>query len=504
MATINKKDANAFCFRTRQKVAAYARISMETDTLLHSLSAQVSHYSQMIQANPEWQYAGVYVDEGITGTSTTHRDEFKRLLMDCDAGKIDLILTKSISRFARDTVDCLNAVRHLKDIGIEVFFEREHISTFDGGGELLLTLLAAFAQAESESISANVSWAIRTKFQEGLQNGYKAPYGYYWDGEMYRLIPEQAEVVKSIFQRYLAGETAYSIAKSLTKSGIKGQNGKDFRDFTVKDILSNHDYTGTQLLQRNFMSNHVRKRNNGELPMYAVEEMFEPLISVDEYEQAQRIREKRANEMPPSEITRFSGLVKCGSCGCGISRRSHRRNKNWVCNNRERKGIAYCQTRPIREAELNNAVQSAFGEIDDLDFCKEVRKIVVFNDRVEFHCLQGKVMSIDRQYGGFKFRNGFSGKLFCGLCGTKCGRDTLRRKIAGNTVMVKSWSCSALRSVCPLKRIDEEEIRLASDTLLSKTDSEASFAEKVQRADIFNDRIEFHFKGGEVKTWRRG
>ena len=129
MATINKKDANAFCLRARRKVAAYARISMETDTLLHSLSAQVSHYSQMIQANPEWQYAGVYVDEGITGTSTTHRDEFKRLLMDCDAGKIDLILTKSISRFARDTVDCLNAVRHLKDIGIEVFFEREHIST---------------------------------------------------------------------------------------------------------------------------------------------------------------------------------------------------------------------------------------------------------------------------------------------------------------------------------------------------------------------------------------
>ena len=169
----------------RKRVAAYARVSMETEQLLHSLSAQVSHYSSLIQMNPEWEYAGVYVDEGVTGTSVARRTEFKRLINECDAGKIDIILTKSISRFARDTVDCLNTIRHLKDIGVEVRFEREGISTFTSDGELLLTLLASFAQAESESTAANVRWAIRKGFEEGIPNGHKPPYGYEWDGEKY-------------------------------------------------------------------------------------------------------------------------------------------------------------------------------------------------------------------------------------------------------------------------------------------------------------------------------
>ena len=181
MAKIRRIEPILPIIKTRKRVAAYARVSVETENLHHSLSAQVSHYSTLIQNNPEWEYAGVYADEGITGTSTKRRDEFNRLMGDCDAGKIDLVLVKSISRFARDTVDTLNATRHLKDLGIDVYFERENIHSMSKEGELLLTLLASFAQAESQSISENVKWGIRKRFKLGIPNGNKAPYGYRWN-----------------------------------------------------------------------------------------------------------------------------------------------------------------------------------------------------------------------------------------------------------------------------------------------------------------------------------
>ena len=231
------------------RVAAYARVSV--DTLHHSLAAQVSHYSNLIQKNPAWEYAGVYADEGITGTSTTHRTEFKRLIADCNAGKIDLVLVKSISRFARDTVDCLHTVRQLKEKGIAVRFERENIDSMSEDGELLLTLLASFAQEESRSIGDNIRWGVRRRFAEGIPNGHKAPYGYTWDSEMFRIVPSEGEIVKEIFRRYLAGESAYFIAKSLAGCGSTGRQGRPIEQTTVKDILSNISYTGTMALQKN-------------------------------------------------------------------------------------------------------------------------------------------------------------------------------------------------------------------------------------------------------------
>ena len=207
------------------RVAAYARVSV--DTLHHSLAAQVSYYSSLIQKNLAWEYAGVYADEGITGTSTTHRDEFKRLIADCNAGKIDLVLVKSISRFARDTVDCLHTVRRLKEKGIAVRFERENIDSTSEDGELLLTLLASFAQEESRSIGDNIRWGVRRRFAEGIPNGHKPPYGYTWDGETFRIVPTEGKIVKEIFRRYLAGESAYAIAKSL--AGPRDVESRDGR-----------------------------------------------------------------------------------------------------------------------------------------------------------------------------------------------------------------------------------------------------------------------------------
>lgn len=502
MPTVSKISASSVRIAPRKRVAAYARVSMETELLLHSLSAQVSHYSKLIQSNPEWEYAGVYADEGVTGTSTAHRDEFNRLMADCNAGKIDIVLAKSISRFARDTVDCLNAVRHLKEIGVEVRFEREGISTFTTDGELLLTLLASFAQAESESIAANVRWATRKRFEEGIPNGHKAPYGYEWDGEMFRIIPEQGEVVKYIFKRYLAGDSGYSIAKALKEQGVVGQSGVPMCDSTIKDIVTNISYTGTMILQKNyFTESHVRKRNKGELPRYAVEEMYEPLVSVEDFERAQAIRQRRAEDSPNANAqpTRFSGLVKCGNCGRGISRRTAGGAKKWVCNTRERKGSDVCDMRPLMETELEAAAARAVGEVNDDEFRRLVCRIYIYGDRIEFRLASGKVKSVVREYGGYKFRNGFSGKLFCGDCGSKLGRDTWGKK----GVKKQSWGCTAPRCSCSLRRLPEEELRRATASILGAADYEPAFVEKVRRAVVFNDSIRFEFKDGTVKTWQR-
>ena len=283
MSKIHKIEAMIPKQIEKKKVAAYARVSALTEMTQYSFSAQVNYYSALIQKNPNWKYVGVYADKGITGRSIKKRKEFNRLIDDCNNGKIDLILTKSVSRFARDTVDTLNTIRHLKNIGVDVYFEKENIHSISQEGELLLTFLAAYAQAESENTSENIKWGIRKGFKVGKPNGYKAPYGYKWNGNSYSIVPEQGAIVKEIYKRYLDGEPAYSIAKALKKRGIKGQTGIPMDDSTTRYIVSNISYTGTLLLQKWFFTqNHVRKENKGELPMYAVENMFEPLISKED------------------------------------------------------------------------------------------------------------------------------------------------------------------------------------------------------------------------------
>ena len=167
MPNLRKIEAAVPAIREKKKVAAYARVSMQSERMLHSLSAQVSYYSGLIQKNPDWEYAGVYADDFISGTNTVKRDEFKRMLADCEAGKIDIILTKSISRFARNTVDLLETVRHLKDLGVEVRFEKENLHTFDPKCEMMLTIMSSLAQEESRSISENVTWGQRKRFSDG-------------------------------------------------------------------------------------------------------------------------------------------------------------------------------------------------------------------------------------------------------------------------------------------------------------------------------------------------
>ncbi len=484
--------------KPKLRVAAYARVSV--DTLHHSLAAQVSHYSNLIQNNPAWEYAGVYADEGITGTSTTHRTEFKRLIADCNAGKIDLVLVKSISRFARDTVDCLHTVRQLKEKGIAVRFERENIDSMSEDGELLLTLLASFAQEESRSIGENIRWGVRRRFAQGIPNGHKAPYGYQWDGEMFRIVPSEGEIVKEIFCRYLAGESAYFIAKSLAGCGITGRQGRPIEQTTVKDILSNISYTGTMALQKNYITEgHIRKRNKGELPIYMVDGVFEPLVSKEDFDKVQEIRKRRAAQSCNRNSVRmsFSGMVKCGCCGGGFSRRTAGKYRRWGCNTRERKGRKSCDSRPIKEEELVAAVRTVM-EKDDFDTAelrRKVSKIVIYGDCVEFHLTNGRIKKTARIYNGQRGSNPFTNKVYCVSCGSKCERDIW-------TKGAKVWSCSQPRTKCRLRRLPESELREAAASFFGNG-YEGKIVQNVKRIVISDDEVIFQLKEGGAYRWQR-
>ncbi len=502
MANIRRIEPVLPRLKARKRVAAYARVSMETEQLHHSLSAQVSHYSALIQSSPEWEYAGVYADEGITGTATKHRDDFKRLIADCEAGKIDLVLVKSVSRFARDTVDTLNATRHLKDLGIDVYFERENIHSISKEGELLLTLLAAFAQAESQSISENIKWSIRKKFKVGIPNGIKAPYGYEWNGASFSIIPEQGEVVREIYVRYLSGEPAYSIAKGLAKKGVKGQSGVPMDDATIKNILSSLSYTGTMLLQKNFLTEgHKRRKNKGELPMYAVEEMFEPLVSETDFDKAQQIMEDRAASMPNRnpKLTVFSGIVRCANCGCSISRRTSKYGKKWICNTKERKGKAVCDFRDIYESELEDAATKVL-KLDGFNAYavkSRIALITIDNAYITFRMKNGITRQIIRKYQ--KGYSGFSMRLFCGSCGGMLESDTWKMGPAGKKTKCKVWVCRN----CSAPREFDSMFRKAAQELFHEEQCDGLFTQNIEKAINYDDRIEFYYKKGQVVTWQK-
>ena len=281
MPNIRKIEATVPVMRVRKKVAAYARVSMQSERMLHSLSAQISYYSSLIQQNPEWEYAGVYADDFISGTDTVKRDEFRRMLADCDAGKINIILTKSISRFARNTVDLLETVRHLKDIGVEVRFEKEHINSMSGDGELMLSILASFAQEESRSISDNVKWGVRKRMEDGIPNGRKRVYGYNWEGDELVIVPDEAAVVRRIFRDFLDGKSRLETERELAADGITTRDGCRWVDSNIKVVLTNITYTGNMLLQKEYVTDPIskkRRKNRGELPQYYVENTHQAII----------------------------------------------------------------------------------------------------------------------------------------------------------------------------------------------------------------------------------
>ena len=382
MRKVSKIEPISPSLPTRKKVAAYARVSMETERLNHSLSAQVSYYSNLIQSNPEWEYAGVYADNAVTGTKSSSREEFQRMLEDCEAGKIDIILTKSISRFARNTVDLLEAVRHLKELGIEVRFEKEHINSLSGDGEVMLTLLASFAQEEIRSLSENVRWGTRKRFEQGIPNGRFLIYGYRWEGDHLVVEPEEAKIVRLIYDNFLKGLSAEATEKQLDEMGVKSMKGMHFPNSSIRAILKNITYTGNLLFQKEYTLDPISKKtrkNHGELPQYFVENTHEAIIPMETYQavQAEIARRRELGALANWSINTscFTSKIKCGLCGASFVRNTRKNRAKtsqlgerytfYGCGTNKRKG-EHCSSGTIREDVLKEECAKALGLPDNM------------------------------------------------------------------------------------------------------------------------------------------
>ena len=362
-----------------KRVAAYARVSSGKDAMLHSLSAQVSYYSGIIQSHNGWKYAGVYADEALTGTKD-NRDNFQRLINDCREGKIDMVITKSISRFARNTVTLLKTVHELKDLGVDVYFEEENIHSTDPQGELVLSFLAGYAQEESRSVSENQKWRVRQNFQNGKPwRGFMM--GYRYDGEKYVVVPEEARIIRSIYSDYLDGKGIIAIMKRLNEEGVLTQQGYTWHQSAVTRILRNYTYTGNLLLQTKYRENHLTKRtlvNHGELPMYHAENTHEPIIDIGTYKLVQ-LEMTRRSEKFARQTTRktypFTGLITCGICGKHYRRKVKETGPVWICNTYNTHGKNACPSKAIPETVLT-AITEELGGID------KITDIQAYNDNV--------------------------------------------------------------------------------------------------------------------------
>lgn len=373
-ATINKFTAKPMDSKKKRRVAGYARVSTDHEDQQTSYEAQVDYYTTYIQGREDWEFAGLYSDEGISATNTKHRDGFNRMIADALAGKIDLIITKSVSRFARNTVDSLSTIRKLKEHNIECYFEKENIWTFDSKGELLLTIMSSLAQEESRSISENVTWGHRKRFADGkVSFAYSRFLGLDKDKETGKIVvvPEQAETVKLIFKLFLEGMTPHSIAAELTERGIKTPAGKDvWNQQTVRRMLSNEKYKGDALLQKEFTVDFLQKKmkkNEGEVPQYYVEGNHEAIISpaVFDMVQAELAKRKRSGTRY-SGVSIFSNKIKCGDCGGWYGA------KVWHSTDQYRKVIyrcnrkykdEKCQTPHVTEEEVKEMFIKAYNEL---------------------------------------------------------------------------------------------------------------------------------------------
>ncbi|MBR4765143.1 MAG: recombinase family protein [Clostridia bacterium] len=388
--TITKISAEIPVRQNLKRVAAYARVSSGKDAMKHSLSAQVSYYSDLIQKTPGWEYAGVYSDEAKPGTRDA-REDFKRLIKDCEAGQIDMIITKSISRFARNTVLLLQSVRHLKSLGVDVYFEEQNIHSVSGDGELMLTILASFAQEESRSVSENQKWRIRNCFNEGRPWNMNM-LGYRQENGSLIIVPEEAELVRRIFNEYLEGKGPGKIVKELNAEGIPAPRGGEWGTAELRKILKNTAYTGNLKLQRFFRETHISPystKNTGELPIYKVDGSHPPIISEETFDAVQneivRRAEKHKDKAPPQKYP-YSLKIDCGNCGKKYRRKLNHGIPVWKCITFDYKGKAACPSKQIPESVLDDIFAGVnMDTIEKITACNGNILIAKFTDGREEH-----------------------------------------------------------------------------------------------------------------------
>lgn len=388
--------------RRRRRVAGYARVSTDSEEQLTSYEAQVDYYTKYIRSNPDWEFVDVYTDEGISAVNTKGRDGFNRMIADALAGRIDLIVTKSVSRFARNTVDSLTAVRKLKEHGTEVYFEKEGIYTFDTKGELLITIMSSLAQEESRSISENVTWGQRKRFADGkVTMPYSSFLGYRKgvDG-LPEIVPEEAETVREIYRLFIQGKTLNWIAKHLTEQGVPTPRGKaKWQSSTVESILTNEKYKGCAILQKKFTVDFLSKKmkvNEGEVPQYIVEQSHPAIIDPDQWEKVQtEMAVRKSKGRHHNSLSPFSAKIVCGDCGEYYGPKVwHSTDKYrrviWQCNGKF-KGEHRCSTPHLYEEDIKRLFLQAVANLTEarevlMETCQMLLDEYLNTEKIDAEC----------------------------------------------------------------------------------------------------------------------
>ena len=533
MKKIIKIESKMIGVKKKKRVAAYARVSTSAERLKHSLSAQISYYSALIQKNPEWEFVRVYADDGISGTGTAKRTEFQQMINDCTEGKIDLILTKSISRFARNTVDLLENVRYLKSKGVEVFFEKENISSMSSDGELMLSILASYAQEEVRSISDNIKWRMRKDMQKGKLNAVTSFHilGYEWKDEMLVIVPEEADIVRRIFSEYRFGSSLYKIAKSLNADGITTKRGYQWDTAAIQRILKNITYTGNILHQKQYVVDPItkkRKVNNGELPKYFVENTHEAIIDKSEFDFVQELMKTRGIEKPwlkhQPDVDFFRGKIMCKKCGQKYWHQVYGKNISyWKHCNYKREDIC------IRGEINHNNLVKLTGEVCGIDkydekvFCEKIKAVYVLeSDLLEFQLSDGRIITKEFANTGVKDywtpenkaklsavrqdisyaknKSVFTCKIKCSVCNCNFRKDKQVGKLSPSGIYYY-WRCSIHSENCKAVGLRDDILKeIISDVMGTEYFDEDMFLQNVDRIFVMEQNVlELHFKDGMTK-----
>lgn len=404
------------------QVAAYARVSADKDAAFHSLESQTDYYLNYTKLHDDWELVGIYSDNAISGT-IKERPEFQRLLSDCRAKKIDLVVTKSITRFARNTVVLLETIRELKALNIDVYFEKENMHSISSEGELLLTLLALYAEEEARSASENQRWRIKRKFERG-QTTVGRMLGYRLVDSKLTIVPEEAEIVKQIYSDFISGKSINAITRKLSKADIKARFSDTWAPSTVRDILSNEKYTGNMILQKTYRPDFRTKKthiNNGQVRKYQVKDSHEAIISEEDFNKAQVIlaenkkrqaeQSSRNNNADDKEPFIFSGLISCGICGYSYGRYYSGTGKYkhpvWSCRHFNELGKTFCASRQIPERilieETVKVLEQNIPDLKDLplplthSFLEErITKIIVPSpNHLTYHLKDGRTVEVE-------------------------------------------------------------------------------------------------------------
>ena len=535
MKKITRIESSIPIIKRRKKVAAYARVSTSAERLKHSLSAQISYYSAMIQANTEWEFVRVYADEYISGTGTAKRTEFQNMIKDCEEGKIDIILTKSISRFARNTIDLLENIRRLKDLGIAVIFEKENINSMSGDGELMLTILASYAQEEVRSISDNIKWRMRKSMKMGKPNAVTSFHilGYEWENDTLVIVPKEADIVRRIFREYKSGNSLYKIAKGLNADGISTKRGYQWDSTAIQRILKNITYTGNILHQKQYVVDpisKVRKNNHGELPQYYVESTHDDIIDKSEFDCIQDIMKERGIQKPwmchQSDIDFFRGKIVCKKCGCKFWHQvGHKEHKNvhyWRHSTYKSKDI--CIRGQINHNSLLKITADICGleKYDTSVFSENIEEVYVLeSNSLEFHLSDGRIITRDfintgradywtpehraklsaiRQDISYaKNKSAFTSKIKCVVCQCNFVRAKQIGKHSPNGIYYY-WRCKIHGQKCMAVGLRDDILKEIISHIM-KTDyfDESLFLQTIDCIAVNEQGIlECHYKDGQV------